>query len=160
VGKVREGNRDNQTALSERKIPAVATQVPPGRTVAIIGASRDRTKYGNLAVREHVARGDQVFPINPNAKTVEGLRAYARLRDVPIDRIKRIALYVPATIGVSLLQEIADKRPDEVWVNPGSESEALLAEATRLQLPVIQACGLVNLRATRPLTNAADGPED
>jgi len=78
----------------------------------------------------------------------------------PVDRINRIALYVPANIGVSLLQEITDKRPDEVWVNPGSESEALLAEAARLQLPVIQACGLVNLRATRPLANGADSPED
>jgi predicted CoA-binding protein len=146
--------------LSTRKIPEVTTQVSPRRTVAIIGASRDRTKYGNLAVREHIARGDQVFPINPNAETIEGLRAYARLSDVPVDRIDRIALYIPAAIGVSLLQEIADKRPAEVWVNPGSESEALLAEAARLELPVIQACGLVNLRATRPLVNDGDRPDD
>lgn len=137
----------------------MTSHAPQARTVAILGASRDRTKYGNLAVREHVARGDRVFPINPNAETIEGLRAYARLRDVPVDRINRIALYVPATIGVSLLQEIADKRPDEVWVNPGSESEALLAEAARLQLPIIQACGLVNLRATQPLANDADSPD-
>lgn len=136
----------------------MASHVPEARTVAIVGASRDRTKYGNLAVREHVARGDQVYPINPNAETVEGLRAYASIRDVPVEHIDRVALYVPASIGVSLLQEIADKRPDEVWVNPGSESEALLAEAARLGLPVIQACGLVNLRATRPLVNDADGP--
>lgn len=138
----------------------MTTQVSQRRTIAIIGASRDRTKYGNLAVREHIARGDQVFPINPNAEIIEGLLAYARLSDVPVDRIDRIVLYVPATIGVSLLQEIADKRPAEVWVNPGSESEALLAEAARLELPVIQACGLVNLRATQPLVNDGDRPDD
>lgn len=134
----------------------MTVDTPQARTVAIIGASRDRTKYGNLAVREHIARGDQVFPINPNAESVEGLRVYSRIRDVPLEHIDRVALYVPASIGVSLLQEIADKRPDEVWVNPGSESEDLLAEAERLGLPVIQACGLVNLRATRPLVNDAN----
>ena len=34
-------------------------------TVAIIGASTDRSKFGNKSVRAHLQQGYEVFPVNP-----------------------------------------------------------------------------------------------
>ncbi len=47
------------------------------KTVAVIGASSDRNKYGNKAVRAFRQQGYEVFPINPNEERVEGLPAVA-----------------------------------------------------------------------------------
>lgn len=114
-------------------------------TVAVLGASRDRGKYGNKSVRAHVRAGWQVFPINPRADEIEGLRAYHSLKDLPVQALDRVSVYLPPEIGIRLLDEIAARRPREVWLNPGSESDDLLAAAERLGLPVICACSIVDV---------------
>jgi uncharacterized protein len=114
-------------------------------TVAVIGASRDRRKYGNKSVRAHLRQGYEVFPVNPHAESVEGLAAYASLAEVPVERLDRVTVYVPPEVGIGLLEAIRDKHPAEVWLNPGSASGALLWRAEELGLPVIQACSIVDL---------------
>lgn len=114
-------------------------------TVAVIGASRDRAKYGNKSLRAHLAQGYRVFPINPHADEVEGLPAYASLQDLPVNRLDRVTVYVPPETGMTLLESIRDKQPAEVWFNPGSESAELLREAESLGLNAIFACSIVNV---------------
>lgn len=114
-------------------------------TVAVLGASRDRRKYGNKSVRAHARAGWQVFPINPQADEIEGFRAFRSLRDVPVRPLDRVSVYVPSEIGITLLDDIAACQPREVWLNPGSESEELLSAAQRLGLPVICACSIVDV---------------
>jgi uncharacterized protein len=114
------------------------------RTVAVIGASNRRSKFGNKAVRAFQAEGYHVIPINPHEAEVEGLRAYASVLDVP-EPIDMATLYVPASVGERLLAEFEQKQIPEIWLNPGAESEALLEEARRRQLHVIQACSIVGL---------------
>jgi hypothetical protein len=43
------------------------------------------------------------------------------------------------------LPDIARQGCDELWLNPGTESEEVLAEAERLGLNVIQACSIVGI---------------
>ncbi|MBW7904151.1 MAG: CoA-binding protein [Phycisphaerae bacterium] len=114
------------------------------RTVAVVGASRDRSKYGNKSLRAHLQQGWQVFPINPHETEIEGVRAYARLADVPV-RLDRVTLYVPPETGITLLDEIAAVRPGELFVNPGAESEALLEAARARGLDPIVACSIVDV---------------
>ncbi|TXT23725.1 MAG: CoA-binding protein [Planctomycetota bacterium] len=114
-------------------------------TVAVLGASRDRGKYGNKSVRAHLRAGWQVFPINPRADQIEGLPAYRSLRDLPVETLDRVSVYLPPTIGVTLLDEIVACHPREVWLNPGSESDELLTAAEKLGLPVICACSIVDV---------------
>lgn len=121
-------------------------------TVAVLGASRDRHKFGNQSVRAHVQYGYEVFPINPFADQIEGLRTYRSLAELPVDTVDRVTVYVPSEIGLELLEQIAAKQPREVWFNPGSESEALLTRAAELGLPVITACSIIGLAAETPKT--------
>lgn len=113
--------------------------------VAVLGASRDRSKYGNKSVRAHARAGWQVFPINPRADEIEGWRAYRSIRDVPVRPLDRVSVYVPPEIGITLLEDIAACQPREVWLNPGSESDELLAAAETLGVPVICACSIVDV---------------
>jgi len=115
-----------------------------GRVVAVIGASKDRTKFGNRAVRAFQRQGDTVVPINPHEAEIEGLKAYASVLDVP-GPIDMATLYVPPSIGERLMDELARKGISEVWVNPGAESDALMARARSLQIDPIVACSIVGI---------------
>ncbi|HLH55354.1 MAG TPA: CoA-binding protein [Verrucomicrobiae bacterium] len=114
------------------------------RTVAIIGASNDRSKFGNKSVRAHAQHGFTVYPVNPKESQVEGFPAYKSISDVPA-RPDRVSVYVPPHVLRNLLPEIAAKGCDELWLNPGTESDEVLAEANRLGLNIIQACSIVSL---------------
>jgi len=120
----------------------------PQPTVAVVGASQNRAKYGNKSVRAHLRQGYRVFPINPSAATIEGQQVWPSVNDVPVERLDRITVYVPPEIGITLLEQFAAKQPSEIWLNPGSESEALLQRAEELGLPVINACSIVDLGAS------------
>ena len=111
------------------------------KTVAVIGASNDRHKFGNIAVRTFLAQGYRVIPVNPSERQVEGLQAYASVLDVP-DAIDIATVYVQPETALQLLAELAAKQIPEIWINPGAESDALLAEARRRNLKVIAACSL------------------
>jgi predicted CoA-binding protein len=112
------------------------------KTVAIVGASNDRSKFGNKALRAFQAEGHAVVPINPNEELVEGVKAYRSVLDVP-GAIDMATVYVQPDVGTSLLDEFERKGIPEIWINPGAESDELMAEASRRGLNVIYACSIV-----------------
>ena len=114
------------------------------RVVAVVGASSDPRKFGNRAVRALVRQGYDVRPVNPNEATIEGLTVYPTIADVP-GPVDIVSVYVPADVGIGLLEGIAAKAPSEVWINPGAESAALLERARALGLSPILACSMIGL---------------
>jgi predicted CoA-binding protein len=114
------------------------------KTVAIIGASNNRTKYGNKAVRAYARMGYTVFPVNPRESLVEGLPAYPSILDVP-EPVDRAALYVPPSVGLGIVEQAAQKGVGELFLNPGSESPELIARAQELGVPVVQGCAILDI---------------
>ena len=114
------------------------------KTVAIIGASSDRAKFGNKAVRAFRQQGYTVYPVNPRETEIEGLPAFKSIRDVPA-RPDMISVYLPPPVLLKVLPDIAATGCDELWLNPGTESGEVIAEAERLGLNVIQACSIVGV---------------
>jgi predicted CoA-binding protein len=114
-------------------------------SVAIIGASEDRSKYGNKSIRAHLQQGYDVFPVNPKGGMIEGLPVSATISDVPVDSLDRVSMYVPPNIGLSMLDAIVSKGCREFWLNPGSESDQLIEAARALGLDPIIACSIVDV---------------
>ena len=112
------------------------------QTVAVIGASSNRAKFGNKAVRAFRQRGYTVWPVNPHETAVEGLRSYASIADVP-GPIDMVTFYVPPEIGLQVIDAVAAREPGEVWFNPGSARDELIARARALGLAPITACSII-----------------
>jgi hypothetical protein len=112
------------------------------KVIAVIGASNNRQKFGNRAVRAYHQQGYTVIPINPHETNVEGLQTYASVLDVP-GPVDMASFYVPPEIGEQVIEEVAKKGIKEIWLNPGAESDALLSRARALNLQPIVACSIV-----------------
>jgi len=113
------------------------------RKVAILGASNNRKKFSNKSVRAHLAEGFEVYPINPAGGTIEEQTAYTSILKVPDGELFRVSMYVSPKIGIDLLENIAQRGCEELWLNPGTASDELVAKAQELGLNVIQSCSIV-----------------
>jgi predicted CoA-binding protein len=112
------------------------------KIVAVIGASSSRRKFGNRAVRAFRQQGYTVIPINPHEREVEGLTTYRSVLDVP-GVIDMASFYVPPEVGERVIDEVARKGIAEVWLNPGSESDALIVKARALHIEPVVACSVI-----------------
>ena len=112
------------------------------KTVAVVGASASRAKFGNKALRAFQSEGYRVVPINPNESEVEGLKTYPSVLDFP-DPIDMATVYVQPDVTLRLLDEFARKEIPELWLNPGAEDDTVMAEARRRGLKVFLACSII-----------------
>lgn len=112
------------------------------KTVAVIGASCNRAKFGNKALRAFANRGYTVFPVNPTVSEVEGHKAYASVLDVP-GAIDMATLYVPPAVGMTVLDDIARKGISEVWLNPGADEPRVVDKAHALGLKTVRHCSII-----------------
>ncbi len=111
-------------------------------TVAVIGASNNRKKYSNKALRAYLISGYKVYPVNPKEEIVEGIKSYKSILDIE-DDIDRATLYVPPQVGIKVIDEIAKKGVKELYINPGAESDELVEKARKLGLNPILACSIL-----------------
>ena len=112
--------------------------------VAVIGASNDRRKYGNKALRAFRAQGYVVIPINPHDDQIEGERAYRSVLDYP-GPIDEATVYVPPEIAVGIMDDLATKKIPTIWLNPGADGAAVVARARSLGLKPTVACSIVGV---------------
>jgi predicted CoA-binding protein len=112
------------------------------KTVAVIGASNNRDKFGNKALRAFAKRGYSVIPINPHESEVEGFRTYSSVLEVP-ESIDLATVYVPPRTGVRILDDLAKKGVDEVWLNPGADGSEVVSRARELGLRTRQLCSIL-----------------
>lgn len=103
---------------------------------AVVGASTDREKYGNKVLRAYMERGAEVYPINPKADEVEGLKAYPGLAELPA-KVRGISVITPPKVTLMVVEEAARQGVEYVWMQPGAESPEAVRKAAELGLKVI-----------------------
>ena len=93
---------------------------------AVIGATDNPEKYGNRIFKNLTKRGYEVYPVNPNLKEIEGTKCYPALSDVPV-KVDVVDFVVPPNVTASILKECKKLGLDNIWLQPGSESDAAIA---------------------------------
>lgn len=114
------------------------------QVIAVIGASTQRSKFGNKCVRAYRSAGWEVYPIHPTAGEIEGLEAYARLADVPV-ALDRISVYLPPPVTLGVLDEIAARGQGVTFFNPGAADDAVIDRARELGIDFEAACSIVDV---------------
>jgi len=107
-----------------------------GKRIAIVGVSREGTKFGNTALAELAARGYQVFAVHPEAKEIAGTPCYPNLAALR-GQVDGVLVSVPPQQAVSVLQEAAVVGLKNVWLQLGAESPEALTFARDLRLNLV-----------------------
>jgi len=107
-----------------------------GETFAVVGASRDRTKYGNKVLRTYLQHERTVYAVNPNADEVEGMQAYATLASVPAS-VDGVSIITPPEVTESVIEELIDLGIKNVWMQPGAENQRSVDRAREANVNVI-----------------------
>ena len=99
-------------------------------SIAVIGVSQDREKFGNAIYRELKNRGKKVFAVNPKGGEVEGDPCYPSLSALP-EKPEGALLVIPPLATLAVIREAAGLGIDRIWLQQGAESpegEALCEE--------------------------------
>ncbi len=102
----------------------------------VVGASTNREKYGNKVVRVYQQDNRTVVPVNPRAETIEGESCVATVADLP-DRVKSISVITPPKITEQIVEQAIAKGIENIWMQPGAESKAAIANGLKNGLNVI-----------------------
>jgi predicted CoA-binding protein len=114
---------------------------------AVVGASRDRAKIGNRVLQAYMQAGRPVFPVNPTADEIEGVKTYRDLASLPTP-VHGVSVITPPHVTESIVEQAAALGIKHIWLQPGAESAQAVARATELGMNVISdgPCILVALR--------------
>ncbi|HYQ89343.1 MAG TPA: CoA-binding protein [Candidatus Binatia bacterium] len=114
---------------------------------AVVGASNDRTKYGNRVLRAYQRKGWRVYPVNPREPEIEGLTAYPDLKSLP-EKPRGVSIITPPAVTERVVQDAANAGARFVWMQPGAESPEAIRAARERGLEVIAdgSCFLVETR--------------
>lgn len=113
-------------------------------TIAVIGASCDRRKFGNKCVRAYLQAGYQVYPVNLREVQIEGLPVVRTVDDVPAV-LDRISVYLPPEKTLTLIPSLAQRLETEVWFNPGSADRQVLDQARAAGIDARDGCSIVDI---------------
>lgn len=92
------------------------------KTIAVVGVSEDKTKFGRRVFDKLVALGFEVYPINPKHSHIDGFKCYPSLSALP-KKPDLVLTVVPPTVTEKVVQECKQLGISSVWMQPGSESE-------------------------------------
>ena len=117
-----------------------------GSPHAVVGASQDRSKYGNKVLRAYLQKNRAVFAVNPNADDVEGQQAYPNLASLPTP-VHGISVITPPNVTEAIVEQAGDLGIANIWMQPSAESETAILRAQELGMNVIAGgpCALVIL---------------
>jgi hypothetical protein len=111
--------------------------------IAVVGASNDPSKYGNVIVRDLARKGYTVLPVNPKEKEIAGLPAYPDLASVP-GPVHLVNVVTPPEVTRRILDEAAHLGLPAVWLQDGSyDDDALAVAAAAPYKTVYEACIMV-----------------
>ncbi|RME80237.1 MAG: CoA-binding protein [Methanobacteriota archaeon] len=113
------------------------------RVIAVVGASRNKDKYGYKVFHTLKEKSYRVYAVNPNASEIDGVRAYHSIKELP-EKADLVIIVVPPHIAKKVVREAKEQGISNVWLQPGSEDEGVLALCKELSLNCIH--GLCYIR--------------
>jgi predicted CoA-binding protein len=106
------------------------------RTIAVVGASDDRSKAAGYIPAYLQSQGYRILPVNPTRDSVLGVPTVAALTDVsePVDVVD---VFRPPDEGPDIARDAARIGATVIWFQPGTQSAAATEVAREAGLTVV-----------------------
>lgn len=103
---------------------------------AVVGASADRKKFGNVVLRTMIEKEFTVYPVNPKQDSIEGRPCIPSVMELSPE-VRSIITVVPPRVTEDTVAACVQKGITGIWMQPGSESTAAIAAAEAAGISVI-----------------------
>jgi uncharacterized protein len=111
--------------------------------IAVIGASNDPEKYGNIIVKNLAAKGYKILPVNPKEDEIAGLQAFKNPALLP-DPVGLLNFVTPPKVTKAIVEQLDPKRFKALWFQDGSFDEQIIELAQeKFELVAHHACIMV-----------------
>lgn len=112
----------------------------------VAGASANREKYGNKVLRVYLQNHKKVYPINTHEKSIEGVDCVASIAELPPE-VQSLSIITPPPVTEKIVEQAIAKGIKNIWMQPGAESPAAVANCEKNNINVIAdgSCVLVAL---------------
>lgn len=113
-----------------QSIKEAATEFLANKRVAVTGVSRTPKTHGSNTVYQRLReRGYEVFAVNPNAREVEGDRAYPDLKWIP-GGVQAVVIGTRPEIAEDTIHDCAELGIKHVWMHHGAGETSVSDTAT------------------------------
>ena len=112
------------------RIPESVAAFLRGRRFAVAGVSRESNQPANAIFRKLKAAGYDVFPINPQATTLEGVACYADVAAVP-GPLDGVVIVTAPGAALDVVRQCAAKGVPRVWFHRSFGDGSVSEEAAR-----------------------------
>jgi predicted CoA-binding protein len=89
------------------------------KTIAIVGISRNRHRDSHYVGRYLQNAGYKIFPVNPGAETILGVKAYDNLASIP-EKIDAVDVFVNPKYVPQIVDQAIDIKPKAIWLQLGA----------------------------------------
>ena len=95
------------------------------RELALLGMSRNGRKFGNAIFKELIRKNYRVYPVHPQAGSIQGQKCWPNVLDLPV-KVGGAVIVLPPAQTEKALQDIARAGIKRVWMQQGSGSETAI----------------------------------
>jgi uncharacterized protein len=106
------------------------------KRIAVVGYSRSGKKFGNMAGKELIARGYEIYPVHPNAREIDGMTCYPNLKSLD-GKADALLISIPPANVPPVLEEAVQTGLKNIWLQQGSFSKEVQQTVERLGLTVV-----------------------
>ncbi len=106
-----------------------------GKVIAVTGVSKDESKYGFKVFKNLMSKNLRVYGVNPNANVVLNRKIYKKISEIP-EKVDIVVTVVPPKITEKIIDECKSLSINEIWMQPGSESEEAIKKAENFGMKV------------------------
>jgi len=97
--------------------------------IAVVGASDNKKKFGNIVLNKLKDNGYTVYPVNPRLTEVDGIKCYANIESLPETVCAAVFITKPEITEKITVQICEKKLINHLWFQEGSESNYVIQVA-------------------------------
>jgi len=106
------------------------------RKMAVAGASRNPKKFGGIVFKELQDRGFELYPINPKAEEILGIKCYKTVDELPAD-VDHLYVVAPKYETELIVHAAVRKGIKMVWIQRESDTPEAVKSLEDAQIPVV-----------------------
>jgi len=111
-------------------LPAAVAEFLRGKRIAVAGVSRSHGEAANAVFVKLRDSGYEVFPVNPNASEVEGVKCYPDLAAIP-GPLDGVVIVTAPAVSLELVRQCEVRGVRKVWFHRSFGAGSVSAEAVR-----------------------------